>query len=57
MGSRPGTSEARGPSKADANEVAEGRAILDGAVAGFTVGATKSVGGRGAGTGAGATKG
>ena len=34
-----------------------GGAILDGAGAGFAVGATESAGGRGADTGAGATKG
>ena len=48
---------ARGPSKAGANEVARGGAILYGAGAGFAVGSTESAGGRGADTGAGATKG
>ena len=48
----------RGPSKAGANEVeGGGGVILDGAGEGFAVGATESAGGRGADTGAGATKG
>ena len=48
---------ARGPFKAGANEVAGGGAILDGAGAGFAVGATESAGSRGADTGAGTPKG
>ena len=47
----------RGPFKAGANEVAGEGATLDGAGAGFAVGATEYAGGRGADTGAGATKG